>query len=121
MDKPKIVAIDDTKFVCDTLSAWLKNEYDVVTFLSGKDGIAYLTENTADLLLLDYDMPGMTGYEVLMEIRINKKTSKLPVIFLTGVTNERMEQEMMERGADDYIHKPLEMSVLRERIKKHLI
>ena len=120
MGKPKIVAIDDTPFICDTLKAWLKGEYEIQTFLSGKEGLQYISSNDVDLVLLDYEMPTMTGYEVLMSIRANQKISKLPVIFLTAVTNERMESEMLERGASDFICKPLDLALLRQRIGKQL-
>ena len=120
MGYPVIVAIDDTPFICDTLTAWLKGAYEIHTFTSGKDGLHFLVENGADLVLLDYEMPGMTGYEVLMGIRTNMKTSKLPVIFLTGVVSGRMETEMLERGADGYLHKPLDLAVLRKCIADHL-
>ena len=120
MSKRIIVAIDDTPFICETLTAWLKGTYEVKTFLSGKEGLKYLSENKADLVLLDYDMPSMTGYEVLMDIRTSKTFSKIPVIFLTGVTNERMEAEMMDRGANDYLRKPLDIVLLRKSIEKHM-
>ena len=120
MGKPKIVAIDDTPFICDTLKAWLKGEYEIQTFLSGKEGLQHISDNDVDLVLLDYEMPVMTGYEVLMGIRTNQKISKLPVIFLTGVINERMEEEMMERGASDFIRKPLDLTLLRKHIVRQL-
>ena len=120
MDKHKIVAVDDTSFICETLAAWLKSSYDIKTFLSGQEALRYLEEHGADLILLDYDMPVMTGYEVLMSIRTSKRIGKIPVIFLTGVTNERMEAEMLERGANDFIRKPLDITTLRERIGKQL-
>ena len=120
MNKPKIVAIDDTPFICETLTAWLKGRYEIQTFLSGKDALQYLSDNDVDLILLDYEMPNMTGYEVLMSIRTHKRIGKTPVIFLTGVENERMETEMLQRGANDYIRKPLDMSLLFSHIEKHL-
>ncbi|MCL2717559.1 MAG: response regulator [Lachnospiraceae bacterium] len=119
--KPLIVAVDDTRFVCDTLTTWLKDIYDIKTFLSGDEAISFLSENQVDLFLLDYDMPEMTGYEVLMNIRQNLNYStKVPVIFLTAVTNDRMEQEMLERGANAYIRKPLDLNVLKRTIVKYL-
>ena len=98
----------------------LKDTYDIVTFTEGKAAVNYMSENPADLVLLDYEMPGMTGYEVLMAIRGHKKTAAVPVIFLTGSTSARMEQEMRERGADDYICKPIDFNILRQHIKRHL-
>jgi CheY-like chemotaxis protein len=65
-------------------------------------------------------MPEMTGYEVLMAIQANHSLNKIPIIFLTGVINERMEEEMRDRGASDYIRKPIDMNTLKACIGKHL-
>ncbi|MCL2255059.1 MAG: response regulator [Lachnospiraceae bacterium] len=119
-NKPHIVAIDDSIFVCETLSTWLKGKYDIITFTNGKDGLSYLENADADLVFLDYEMPDMTGYQVLMGIRSNLKINKIPVIFLTAETNDRMEAEMLERGANHYIRKPLELSVLNSALANHL-
>ena len=120
MDKSVIVLVDDQSFVCDLVKTMLKDKYVVQAFISGETAIKYLSANSADLVLLDYDMPNMTGYEVLMAIRSDQRTSNTPVIFITGVANTRMEEEMIERGANDYIRKPIEMSTLHECVEKHL-
>jgi response regulator RpfG family c-di-GMP phosphodiesterase len=120
MSKPVILAVDDTAFVLDSIKSGLSSNYEVVACESGKEGLDYLADNHVDLVLLDYDMPGMTGFEVLMNIQTLNNNRHVPVIFLTGVTNIRMEQEMMERGARDYIRKPIDFTVLRERINKLL-
>ena len=117
--KPLIVAVDDAVFVCDTLKTWLQDSYDIQTFLDGKSALDFLEKNPADLILLDYDMPGMTGFEVLMKIRQNFKR-RLPVVFLTAVTNERMEEEMLTRGADAYIRKPLDIGILKHTINEYM-
>ena len=121
MEKYKIVAVDDAPFVCETLESWLSVKYDIKTFLSGKEALNYLKDTPVDLILLDYDMPELTGYEVLMGIRgVNNVNHNKPVVFLTAVTNERMEVEMLERGANDYIRKPLDMTLLKDTISKYL-
>lgn len=120
MSKPIILMVDDQKIVCNLVSSMLKDTYEVLTFTEGKDALRHLQGNHADLVLLDYDMPVMTGYEALMEIRGNKNTADVPVIFLTGVTNQRMEQEMLERGANAYICKPIDFNLLRQKIGQHL-
>jgi len=114
------MVVDDQPSVCKEISSFLKNDYKVHTFKSGAEAVDFLSDNTVDLVLLDYDMPNMTGYEVLMAIRLNKSTSKTPVVFLTAVTNERMRQEMMGRGANDYLCKPVTSFDLKQCIKKHL-
>ena len=120
MSSPVIVTVDDQKIICNLVASMLKDTYDVHTFTEGKDAVSYIADNPVDLVLLDYDMPGMTGYEVLMAIRSSKKTSGIPIIFLTGVTNQRMETEMLERGASDYICKPIDFNLLRRSISKLL-
>jgi len=121
MSKPVIVAVDDAAFVCDTLKTWLQDSYDIHTFLDGKDALIFMDKNPVDLVLLDYDMPNLTGYEVLMKIRQNTAfESTLPIIFLTAITNERMEEEMLTRGADAYIRKPLDIGILKHTIREYL-
>jgi len=115
-----IIIVDDQPSVCREVTAFLKNNYTVHAFTSGRDVLEFLTGNNADLMLLDYDMPGMTGYEVLLNVRLNKSTHKMPVIFLTGVTNDRMRLEMMSRGADDYLTKPIDSGELHRCIEKHI-
>ena len=115
-----IMVIDDQPSVCREVAAFLKDVYTVHAFTTGKEALAYLSENQVDLILLDYEMPGMTGYEVLMSIRLSKHTSDIPVIFLTGETNERMRQEMIGRGANDYLCKPTTSSDLRLCIERNI-
>ena len=120
MDRQDIVVVDDQPSVCREVTVFLKDSYTVHAFTAGKEALDYMAGNPVDLVLLDYEMPVMTGYEVLMNIRINKSTHKVPVIFLTGETNERMRQEMIGRGADDYLCKPVSSFDLRQCIEKHL-
>ena len=120
MSASDILLVDDQPSVCREMTAFLKNSYTVHSFTSGKEALDYLSGNPVDLVLLDYDMPGMTGYEVLMAIRLNKSILHIPVVFLTGVTNERMRQEMMGRGADDFLCKPVSSGDLHSCIEKHL-
>ena len=121
MLKPVVVVVDDQSFICDLADRMLRSEYDVRPFTSESLAVKYIRENPVDLVFLDYEMPNMTGYEVLMDIRSNKKTSDLPVIFITGNTSERLETEMRERGATDYILKPINQNNLSVCLKKHLV
>jgi DNA-binding response OmpR family regulator len=116
--KLKIAAVDDDPFICDILTGCLKSQYDITTFQSGKELLPYIAENDVDLILLDYEMPEMTGFEVLMGIQAQHY--KAPVIFLTGVINDRMEIEMRERGAKDYIRKPIDATKLKTCIQKYI-
>ena len=120
MGNPVIVTVDDQEFICGLVATILKDTYDVHTFTSGEKAIAFLSTHSVDLILLDYEMPEMTGYEVLMAIHADKRTANIPVVFLTGVTNARLEAEMLQRGASAYIRKPIVPSDLLRCINEVL-
>ena len=120
MKKPVAFVVDDQPFICKTIEAILSGKYEVHTFISGREAIEYMTENVADIILLDYYMPGMSGLEVLLAIRSCKLNSKVPVIFITTETNEQIKSEMLERGANDYIFKPVNSDDLIQRMAQHL-
>jgi len=120
MQKAKIMVVDDQPSVCTGVVGTLKFDYTVYPFTSGKEALDFLKDNYVDLILLDYEMPGMTGYEVLIAIRMSLATKETPVVFLTGQTNERMKQEMLGRGATDYLTKPVDPEALKSCVRKHL-
>jgi sigma-B regulation protein RsbU (phosphoserine phosphatase) len=95
------------------------------TCTEAPDGIAALKElhdNPPSLLLLDYDMPGMNGAEVLKQLRHdgNAIIAQIPAIMLTGHGGEESEVLCLEAGADDFVTKPINDAVLRARIDTHL-
>jgi len=118
--KPTVMVVDDQASICREVTEFLKWECDVAAFKSGPDAITYIHSNSPDLIILDYYMPEMTGFETLMAIRSNRATAKTPVIFLTTEINERMKTEMLERGAQDYLTKPINSGDLIDAVKKHL-
>jgi len=120
MSNKSIIVVDDQPSVCAGVVGTLKFDYTVTPFTSGQDALDFMAESTVDLVLLDYEMPGMTGYEVLIGIRTSQNTKNVPVVFLTGQTNERMKQEMLARGANDYLTKPIDNDALKQCIKKHI-
>jgi len=120
MAKPLIAAVDDDPTICEMIKCNLESDYDIKTFMSGGDAVKFISRSHVDMVLLDYEMPAMTGYGVLMSVRSHKDTMDLPVIFITGVTNKRLEDEMIERGANAFITKPIDFTLLKQLINKHL-
>ena len=123
MDKLVIVLVDDQPVICEMVESILKDTYEVHTFTSGKEAMEYMSDHQVDLALLDYYMPNMTGFEVLLDMRSKRdcrRIQKIPVIFLTSETNERMKMEMMGRGASDYLCKPIDFPALLDSIKNLL-
>lgn len=120
MTKPHIVVVDDQLTILKLIENVLNKLYTVKIFMSGQKAIDYLLDNPVDLVLLDYTMPGMSGSEILHIMQSNPSTSSIPVIFLTGFINEKIETEMLEGGAMDFITKPFSAPVLLARISNQL-
>lgn len=88
----------------------------------GIEALKLLHADPPSLLLLDYDMPGMNGAEVLKQLRQdgNATVAQIPAIMLTGHGGEESEVLCLEAGADDFVTKPINDAVLRARIDTHL-
>lgn len=114
----KVLVIDDSRTILSIAKGELERDYQVVTALSGDEALFLLERFTPDVILLDLNMPGMDGKEVLRRIRADEKWKKLPVIFLTADTTPQTEEECLRLGADDYISKPFVSIVMRRRISR---
>ncbi|MDR1735239.1 MAG: response regulator [Oscillospiraceae bacterium] len=119
-EKPIVLAIDDEAVILNSLLSVLAEDYTVRPFVSGQTALKYLETQSADLILIDYQMPGMSGSEVLMALQSDPRTSGIPVIFLTGSARDNIEVEVLELGAADYILKPIKPKVLVTRIRIQL-
>ena len=118
MAKKSILVVDDEQDLLDLIEYNLKQEgFKVFTADSGAKGIEMAKEHHPDLVLLDLMMPGMSGYEVCETLRSNASTQSTPIIFLTAKDDEASEIEGLNKGADDYITKPISTVKLVSRIK----
>ncbi len=79
-----------------------------------------MSENPPDLILLDIIMPGMDGYEVCRRLKTDKRTSKIPVIFISAQSEQEHETKGLQLGAVDYITKPFSPAIVRARVQTHL-
>lgn len=118
--KKKILAVDDVPDVLNTLKSLLDGSYAVYGVTNHKAALKYLTGNTADLILLDIEMPHMNGFTLLNIIRKIKACEKTPVIFLTSSVSVENVKKSFVAGGSDFIKKPINAEVLRSRIEKHL-
>ena len=88
---------------------------------NGKDALRIASsQNPPDLILLDISMPGMDGYEVCKKLKAKQKTSNIPLIFISGKSEEDDESKGFELGAVDYIRKPFSPSIVKARVRTHL-
>lgn len=120
MSNPKakgliIVVEDDATFRRIYSSSLKQLGYTVLTAETGEEGLSLLTQHQARLVILDIDLPGISGIEVCRRTR-PIATSKTPVIFITGNDTIEVLQECIEAGGDDFIVKGGPMSAVMERV-----
>jgi putative two-component system response regulator len=118
--KPVVLAIDDAPVNIDTVKAVLGAEYRVQAAVDGSTALKILERMRPDLILLDIVMPEIDGYQVCERIKADPLTREIPVIFLTGKSDEEDEARGLALGAVDYITKPISPAILSERVKTHL-
>ena len=112
--KATIVIIEDEKNICSFISRILEPEgYRVITSNTGRDGLQHINSNHPDLILLDLMLPGISGEEVLQEIR---KQGNTPVIILTAKDTIDDKVEVLQSGADDYVTKPFDIKEVLARV-----
>jgi sigma-B regulation protein RsbU (phosphoserine phosphatase) len=116
-----VLIVDDEELNRDGLARALRRHgYEAVAAGSGDEAIELLCERQFDLVLLDIMMPGMSGLEVLKFLRRVDSLVDLPIIMVTAKGDSQDMVEALELGANDYITKPLDMSVALARIRTQL-
>lgn len=117
----QVVVVDDDP-ACRALVGHLlrKQGYDVQAFCDGPEALTFLEQATPGLILLDLDMPEMTGYEVCDRIKHADRFEHLPVIFLTAASDPQDKERGFAVGGADFVTKPIEKVELLARIRYHM-
>lgn len=116
----KILAIDDQPMTLAAITHKLEGEnYNVFTGVNGDEAIEKFNEISPDLLILDINMPGKSGFEVLQYIRDFKKANT-PIILMSGENEEQSIVKAFNLGANEYIRKPVGLDELLMRVRKSL-
>jgi len=115
-----ILVVDDEPANIDILLGILGPFYDVKVAPSGAIALKITQQFTPDLILLDIMMPGMDGFEVCRQLKSDKLLSRIPVIFVTALSQGENEEKGFELGAVDYITKPVSPSIALARVKTHI-
>ena len=113
----RILVVDDDRFIREILSAIIKDAGHT-PILAGNDNEALpiLAEDKIDLVLMDVEMPGRSGFELTKEIRRLYTDNWFPIIFLSGQSDEKHYEEGIGAGGDDYLTKPVSPIVLKAKI-----
>lgn len=115
-DLPSLLIIEDNKDLRNYIETLLTSEYNLAFANDGEDGLEKAFDIVPDLIVSDIMMPNMDGIELCKNLKADARTSHIPLILLTakGGVNEKLEG--LETGADEYITKPFDASILRARI-----
>jgi len=107
--KQVVLVVDDAPENIQVLSAILKPSYKVKAATSGERALKIArSDKPPDLILLDIMMPEMDGYEVCRQLKADEKTRTIPVIFVTGMSDDAEQQKGLALGAAAYLTKPVD-------------
>ncbi len=117
----RILIVDDELVSREKLRKIMDSFGQCVGVGNGTDALRVATsQNPPDLILLDIIMPGMDGYEVCKRLKAKRRTSNIPVIFISVKSEEEDEAQGLGLGAVDYITKPFSPSIVKARVRTHL-
>ncbi len=116
----RILAIDDTPANLLTLGTALADEYDLQIATDGEQGLALAAAAPPDLILLDLMMPGIDGFEVCRRLKSHVKLKDIPVIIVSALNEVDTEAAGLALGAADYMTKPINVKLARQRIRNLL-
>lgn len=120
-NKKTVLIVDDTADNLFLMRNLLKELYRVKVATNGKEALEVVkTGAPPDLILLDIMMPEMDGYEVCRQLKADRQTQEIPVVFLTALTESGDEARGLELGAADYITKPISPPIVLLRVKNQL-
>jgi chemosensory pili system protein ChpA (sensor histidine kinase/response regulator) len=105
------------KFLSGMLS---KHDYEVEVAKNGTAAMELLNQKEFDMMISDLEMPQISGYELIEQIRSDSRWEKLPIIVLTGRASKHIEQHITQLGANEFVVKPFKESDLLEKIGRYI-
>ncbi|MEQ9104802.1 MAG: ATP-binding protein [Rhodothermales bacterium] len=114
--KKKLLVVEDNAELRGVLARQLSVDFDVSTAADGREGWSFIRSNEVDLVLSDVMMPGMSGLDLLREVRASEAHAHLPFVLLTARSGEDAQVEGLTALADDFVAKPYSSRVLKARL-----
>lgn len=116
--KTRILLIEDDENITELVRYNLeRSDYEVDCTADGEDGLIRATDETPDIVLLDWMLPNLSGLEICRRLRRNPETANVPIIMLTARSEEPDRIRGLETGADDYVTKPFSPKELIARMQ----
>lgn len=118
---PKILIVDDEESLAEILKDYLlESGHQVVVCLDSTAAVAKAVEIKPDIALIDYQMPGKTGVELLVDLRKHEETRKLPVLFVSGTQTVRFAAQIPSEPNVRFVSKPVDLDTLSGVIREML-
>lgn len=114
----RVLIVEDDTILADTLADWFEmNDHEVARSENGDEALAMMQSAKYDLVLLDWQLPGMQGIDVCRSYRAG--SGGAPVLMFTGMRDLQFQEQALDAGANDVLAKPFDISQLEERV--HLL
>ncbi len=118
----KVLVVDDEPNIVLSIEFLMQQAgFDVVTAEDGESALESVAETPPDLILLDISLPGISGFDVLEQLRNDPRHARLPIIMLTAHGREVEKEKGLALGADEYVTKPFSTQALVEKVKSLLV
>ncbi len=118
--KKKILIVEDNADLLKVLQLLLKDSYESIAAMKGRQAVDIAVAERPDLILLDIVLPDMNGLEIARLIRQHPVTQSMPILAMTAKVSRIDEEDCILSGCDDFIAKPFTFEQLRPRIEKLL-
>ncbi|SUI90856.1 diguanylate cyclase [Shewanella morhuae] len=120
-ERGKILVVDDQPLNIKILHQLFHEDYEMFMATNGQQAIEFCQKLQPDLVLLDIEMPIMSGYDVCQQLKADPLTANIGVIFVTAHFDEVQEVKGFQLGAVDFIHKPINPIITTARVKNQFI
>lgn len=117
MEKKQIAIADDEELIQILIESALTPEFCVVAFGDGQSLLDHVSSNPTDVILLDVEMPGLSGHDVCAQLKEDFSLQDIPVVFISGHDDIASRLQAYEAGAEDYIVKPVHADELRSKVR----
>ena len=114
----KILLVEDSATLRAIMLNYIaKSGHEVIIACSGEESLQILETNDVDMIIMDVEMPGLDGYEATRLIRESLESQWIPIIFVSGMSDDKSLAEGIEAGGDDYLIKPVSRVILNAKIR----
>lgn len=117
-EKQSVLIVEDSPGVVTYIKSIINDQFNVIVAVNGQEGIELALEHIPDIIISDVMMPEMNGFDLTKMLKLDSRTSHIPIIMLTAKSDLKSKIQGLETGSDAYLSKPFEKEELLVRLKK---